>query len=50
MSFFGRDSALARDEAIEYPRISKPTSFYIYVWRINPIKVEKSWRILESKG
>jgi len=51
MSLIERDSVLTTDAAIEYPKISKPTSLkYIHVGRIRPIKAEKGCRILQSEG
>jgi len=49
MSLIERDSVLTTDAAIEYPKISKPTSLkYTCVGRIRPIKAERGCRILQS--
>jgi len=50
MSLIERDSVLTTGAAIEYPKISKPTSLeYIRVGTIRPIKAERGCRIPQSE-
>jgi len=45
-----KDEVLTTDEAIKFPKISKPTYLKcIYLGKINAIKVGNGWRVLQSE-